>query len=77
MTKRKPITDKDAPPRPWRIATSQGGKIYIYALGETQPIELIRSKRKLTRRNRAILELICTAVNHFHEHGFGFISKEL
>jgi hypothetical protein len=74
---RKPITHKDAPRLPWRIATSQGGKIYIYASGEHQPIDLIRSKRRLTRRDRATLELICTAVNHFHESGLGFISKDL
>lgn len=74
---RKPITDKDAPPLPWRIATSAGGKIYIYASGEHQPLALIRSKRRLTRRDRATLELICTAVNKFHADGFGFISKDL
>lgn len=74
---RKPITDKDAPPRPWRIAESKGGKIYVYAFGEDQPISLIRSKRKLTRRDRGTLELILTAVNYFHEHDLGFISKEL
>jgi hypothetical protein len=69
---RKPITDKDAPPRPWRIATSQGGKIYMYAHGESQPIALIKSKHRLTRRDRATLELICMAVNYFHEHELGF-----
>jgi len=31
----------------------------------------------LTRRDRATLELICTAVNKFYKDGLGFISKEL
>lgn len=74
---RKPITDKDAPPRPWRICESSGGKFYIYASGESQPIPLLKSKTKLTRRERATLELICLAVNEFHKLKIGFISKEL
>ena len=73
----KPLTDDDAPPRPWQIMESKGGKLYIYALGENQPIPLLKSKKKLTRRDRATLELICLAVNEFHKLGLRFISKPL
>lgn len=62
---RKPITFAEAAPRPWRLARSEGGKVYIYAKGEQQPIELIRVPKYMTRRERATLQLICDAVNHF------------
>jgi hypothetical protein len=74
---RKPITDKDAPLRPWRINESKGGKLYIYAAGENQPIRLVHSYKKLTRRDRATLELICVAVNKFHKLNLGFILEQL
>lgn len=66
------ITEKDAPPRPWRVSGSTGGKLYIYAFGEDQPIPLLKSKRNMTKRDRATMELICMAVNHFHTEGNGF-----
>lgn len=73
---RKPITDKDAPPRPWRICESVGGKFHIYASGEQQPIALLKSRKHPTRRDRATQELICVAVNKLYELGFGFILEE-
>jgi len=73
---RKPITDKEAPPRPWRISESKGGRLFIYGSGESQPIPLLKSKRKFTRRDRATLELICIAVNKFHKLNFGFVLEQ-
>lgn len=70
---RQPITERDAPSRPWRLCTSQGGKLYIYAHGESQPVALIKSRKNLTRSDRATLELICMAVNRFHADRLGFI----
>jgi len=57
-----------APPRPWRIAQSKGGKYFIYADGEEQPLEILKVKKRPTKRETAILRLICDAVNFYTRH---------
>ena len=44
---------------------SKGGKLYIYAAGESQPISIIKSRRRLTRREIATMHLMCEAVNRY------------
>jgi hypothetical protein len=62
---KKVIQMSEAGPHPWRICKSEGGKLYIYAGKETQPISIIRTRLHLTRRELATLQLICDAVNDF------------
>lgn len=64
---RKAIDLKEAAPHPWRIEWSKGGKLFIYAHGETQPISIVRTRKRMTRRELATLQLICDAVNSFRE----------
>jgi hypothetical protein len=64
---KKPIEMREAGPHPWRVQKSNGGKLYIYAANEQQPIEVIRPRLRLTRRELAQLQLICDAVNYFRE----------
>jgi hypothetical protein len=64
---RKPIQMREAGPHPWRIAESKGGKLFIYAAGESQPIPILKMKKHPTRRELATLQLICDAVNYFRE----------
>lgn len=61
----RPIEMREAGPHPWRVSKSQGGKLYIYADGEDQPISIIRTRLHMTRRELATLQLICDAVNDF------------
>lgn len=62
---RKPIEYKEAPPHPWGIAKSIGGKLFIYAHGENEPIGIVTMRKRPTRRDLATLQLICDAVNDF------------
>jgi hypothetical protein len=76
VKKRKiPIQMSEAGPHPWRIAESKGGHLYIYAEGEHNPIELVRTRKRMTRRELAQLQLICDAVNYFRRHHPQFIPK--
>jgi hypothetical protein len=62
---KKPIQYSEAPPRPWHLCESKGGKMYIYADGESQPLEVIKMSKRPTRRALATLKLISAAVNSF------------
>jgi hypothetical protein len=62
---KKRIQYSEAPPHPWRIAESKGGKLFIYGDGENTPIPLLKSRKRLTRRQIATLQLICDGVNDF------------
>jgi hypothetical protein len=62
---KKPIQLKEAAPHLWQILESKGGKFYIYARGEPRPIEILRMRKRPTRRELATLQLICDAVNDF------------
>jgi hypothetical protein len=70
---KKPIQMSEAGPHPWRIDESKGGKLFIYAAGESQPIALLKSKRRMTRRELATLQLICDAVKCRDANGNTFV----
>lgn len=72
---KKPIEMSEAAPYPWRISESKGGKLYIYACGEQSPIEILRMRRRPTRRELATLQLICDAVNSFLARNPQFVRK--
>jgi len=72
---KKPILMSEAPPHPWRVEFSKGGKLYIYAEGENAPVEILRMKKRPTRRELATLQLICDAVNDFRTRNPQFVKK--
>jgi hypothetical protein len=62
---KKPIEYREAPPHPWQILESKGGKFFIYAHGESHSLEILKMRKRPTRRELATLKLICDAVNIF------------
>ena len=72
---KKPIEMSEAPPHPWRIARARNDKLYIYGAGEDHPIEILRMKKRPTRRELATLQLICDAVNDFRHRNPQFVKK--
>lgn len=72
---KKPIEFAEAAPHPWHIAESKGGKLSIYAHGEHSPIEILKMRKRPTRRELATLQLICDAVNSFLARNPQFVRK--
>ena len=70
---KKPITQDEALPRPWTISESNGGKLLIYdALNRC--VEMVKPKKRMTRKELATLTLICSAVNYFEKQHMQFQS---
>jgi len=74
----KPIQMGEAPPHPWRVAIALSGSVFIYGEGESQPLEILRRKKRRTRRELATLQLIVDAVNDFRRRNpqFQKVQKE-